>query len=513
MMKRAFGAFILTAVVFSFSHGMAAQKAAQRQVMVSTGTGFFVSADGNIITNHHVVDGCSVVQIARKGFSNQRGRVISNDETNDLALIATGIKPDAVAAFRSDIRLGETVSAFGFPMSGFLASSGNFTRGNVTALAGLGDDTRMYQISAPIQPGNSGGALLDQYGNVVGVIASTASLGYFVNRTHQVPQNINFAIKASTVLNFLQVNRNQSVTRTSNSILEPADIAEKAGSFSVQIICRPGEAEEMARAEIEARVKVEVEARLRAEADLRRKAEAAAKVKIEEEARVKAEAESKARIQAEERVKAEAASKREAALRAESEAKAKIAAGAKAVSPPLKEEPVQTGAPTQVATLAPASPITGVRISLEIKKELIRVGCYSEEANEKNDDDSVRASLRRFTRYANLDQTPELNQDVLNALRKKSGRVCPLQCKDGRVAKSGQCVDDDQDTASRRSKGKSTVRSAGIASGCESMHNRIGCTCALQSGGYIAGRRWHKPRQSAHAIDLFAGCMRAHGMQ
>ncbi|MGI8568125.1 MAG: S1 family peptidase, partial [Methylocella sp.] len=62
------------------------------------------------------------------------------------------------------------VAAFGFPLAGLLATSGNFTLGNVTAVAGLGDDTRILQISAPVQPGSSGGPLLDYSGNVVGVV-------------------------------------------------------------------------------------------------------------------------------------------------------------------------------------------------------------------------------------------------------------------------------------------------------------------------------------------------------
>ena len=96
------------------------------------------------------------------------GRII--DVTNDLALITVNTRPTTFASFRSGVRLGEGVAAFGFPLAGLLATSGNFTLGNVTAVAGLGDDTRILQISAPVQPGNSGGPLLDYSGNVVGVV-------------------------------------------------------------------------------------------------------------------------------------------------------------------------------------------------------------------------------------------------------------------------------------------------------------------------------------------------------
>src|ERR1700730_17779896 len=81
--------------------------------------------------------------------------------------------PTTFASLRSGVHLGERVALFGFPLAGLLATSGNFTLGNVTAVAGLGDDTRIIQISASVQPGNSGGPLLDYSGNVVGVVEST----------------------------------------------------------------------------------------------------------------------------------------------------------------------------------------------------------------------------------------------------------------------------------------------------------------------------------------------------
>jgi serine protease Do len=84
-----------------------------------------------------------------------------------------------------------------------LATSGNFTLGNVTAVAGLGDDTRILQISAPVQPGNSGGPLLDYSGNVVGVIEGKLNAITVFTLTNDLAQNVNFAIKANVVTNFL----------------------------------------------------------------------------------------------------------------------------------------------------------------------------------------------------------------------------------------------------------------------------------------------------------------------
>ena len=98
------------------------------------------------------------------------------------------------------------MEAFGYPLSQVLATSGNFTAGIVTALAGIGDDSRFYQISAPVQPGASGGPLLDENGNLIGVVSSKLNFLSEIKNAGDIPQNVNFAIKASVVANFLQDN-------------------------------------------------------------------------------------------------------------------------------------------------------------------------------------------------------------------------------------------------------------------------------------------------------------------
>jgi serine protease Do len=168
------------------------------------GTGFFVSSEGHIITNSHVVEDCSSVQVTLGLAPKMAGRIMTQDFANDLALIKVESHPAAFASFRSGVRLGEGVAAFGFPLAGLLATGGNFTLGNVTAVAGLGDDTRFLQISAPVQPGNSGGPLLDYSGNVVGVVEGKLNAVTVATITHDLPQNVNFAIKANVVTNSLK---------------------------------------------------------------------------------------------------------------------------------------------------------------------------------------------------------------------------------------------------------------------------------------------------------------------
>jgi serine protease Do len=119
-----------------------------------------------------------------------------------------------------------------------LATSGNFTLGNVTALAGLGDDTRFLQISAPVQPGNSGGPLLDKSGNVIGVVSGKLNATKTAEISGDIPQNVNFAVKASAAAMFLEMSQVGFGFGANNAPLAPADLADRAKELSVFITCK-----------------------------------------------------------------------------------------------------------------------------------------------------------------------------------------------------------------------------------------------------------------------------------
>ena len=204
----------------------------------STGTGFFVSSRGHVLTNHHVVENCSAITVALEGNISQSARVISTDSKNDLALLTTtGLTPGAVPNLRMGVRLGESVFVYGFPLAGLLASSGNFTNGSVTAVAGLGDDTTMIQMSAPVQPGNSGGPVLDQHGNVVAVVVSKLNALRIAKATNDIPQNVNFAIKTLIAMSFLEAGNVTASATASTTKLEAPQIAERARTFTTQVRC------------------------------------------------------------------------------------------------------------------------------------------------------------------------------------------------------------------------------------------------------------------------------------
>ena len=165
---------------------------------------------------------------------------LATDEANDLALLKVRKTPARVAPIRITApRLGEGIEAFGFPHTDILSTSGNFTLGNITALQGLHDNVSFLQISAPVQAGNSGGPLLDGSGNVVGVVSAKLDAIKIMLASNDLPQNVNFAIKAAMVATFLDANRVAYTTGTPGGrALEPANIADQARAMSAFVVCR-----------------------------------------------------------------------------------------------------------------------------------------------------------------------------------------------------------------------------------------------------------------------------------
>jgi len=198
---------------------------------LSTGTGFVV-APGRALTNHHVIEDCRGVRVRNAGGGDLSARVLASDRERDLALLEVPEGAGPPLPFRRDLNLrrGEGVVTYGFPLAGLLSSGPTLTTGEISALAGLGDNQRQFQISAPVQPGNSGGPLLDLGGNVVGVIVSKLNAQRVAQRTGDIPQNVNFAVKGNEALEFLRRNR-----------VEPrlADPAPPRGAAEVGEVAHP----------------------------------------------------------------------------------------------------------------------------------------------------------------------------------------------------------------------------------------------------------------------------------
>ncbi|MHC9064019.1 TonB family protein [Nitrospira sp. CMX1] len=204
----------------------------------SSGTGFVVSREGHVLTNHHVVANCQAIRTSTNGAQRDLS-VIATDTNNDLAIVKLPQPHSRVAQFRDGrtIRSGDGVVVVGFPLRGVLASEANVTTGTVSAMAGIGNDTRFLQITAPVQPGNSGGPALDMNGHVVGIVVGKLNALAMALATRDIPQNINFAIKDAVIKAFLESHSIRYEMALSKKQLEAADIGETAKQFTVVLEC------------------------------------------------------------------------------------------------------------------------------------------------------------------------------------------------------------------------------------------------------------------------------------
>jgi S1-C subfamily serine protease len=132
-------------------------------------------------------------------------KVLRIDEANDLAVLMVegGTYSALPVAPSRRIRLGQVVATVGFPNVQIQGFSPKVTRGEISSLSGIGDDPRAWQISVPVQAGNSGGPLLDESGNLVGVVVSKLGLRA-ATITGDLPQNVNYAVKSTYALALLE---------------------------------------------------------------------------------------------------------------------------------------------------------------------------------------------------------------------------------------------------------------------------------------------------------------------
>ncbi len=212
------------------------QKTDDKLYVIGSGTGFFVSSRGHAVSNDHVVGICKKVAAKIKGeirFFN----ILSTDEKNDLGLIKGDyISQNYLSIKTSGAEFGEDIVAFGYPLSDALSSSVKLTRGIVSSLSGPGNNYSEIQIDAAIQPGNSGGPVLNMEGQVVGVASSGLNKLYMLEQAEYIPENVNFAIAAPTLQNFLKVNGVITKSR-SYRIKNTKELAKVGRPATLQLFC------------------------------------------------------------------------------------------------------------------------------------------------------------------------------------------------------------------------------------------------------------------------------------
>jgi S1-C subfamily serine protease len=157
-----------------------------------------------LISNNHVVKDAAKVRIVTSAGTFD-AKVIQTDAANDLALLKVEgrFTPLPILPSRK-VSLGSTVATVGFPDPGLQGFSPKLAKGEIVSLSGAADDARYFQVSVPVQPGNSGGALVDEHGNVVGIISAKLNAAAALQSSGALPENVNYAVKSSYLLSFLE---------------------------------------------------------------------------------------------------------------------------------------------------------------------------------------------------------------------------------------------------------------------------------------------------------------------
>ena len=184
----------------------------------SSGSGFAVSSDGYVITNNHVIEGCQEVAVYEGGRV-VPVTVITYDLQNDLALLKGDFTPKTVFGLSGNQpELLQDVYVAGYPFGNQISSSIKVTKGIISSLTGIGNNFSNIQIDAALQVGNSGGPILDEMGNVVGVAVSKLDAKYMYDNFGTIPENTNFGIKANVVRSVLDSNGVSSPSPSTNEI-------------------------------------------------------------------------------------------------------------------------------------------------------------------------------------------------------------------------------------------------------------------------------------------------------
>ncbi len=180
------------------------------EVIVHAGTGFILNSNGYLLTNYHVVKGAKNIKVKTTNGEEINAVLIMKDASNDIAVLKIKGKllnpiSNMIFGDSSKMKEGDKVFTIGYPLSNILGQQPRYTEGVINSLYGIQDDPRLFQISVPIQPGNSGGPLFNEQGEIIGIAVASLDAKNVLEITGALPQNINFAIKSAYIKNLLSM--------------------------------------------------------------------------------------------------------------------------------------------------------------------------------------------------------------------------------------------------------------------------------------------------------------------
>jgi len=217
----------------------------------SSGSGFFISQSGLVVTNWHVVENGSDLEVQIPKLSKKfKATVKIKDKNNDIAILQLidfkykdiySLDIPYLISSTNTLKQGHKVFTLGFPLGDILGEESKLSDGMVSSLFGLQDDPRLIQISNPIQPGNSGGPLFTSTGELTGIVVASLNAKYFYEKANIIPQNVNFAIKSDYLLNLISMlpEEKEITSRVSKLNNLPLDKqVESIAPFVVKIISK-----------------------------------------------------------------------------------------------------------------------------------------------------------------------------------------------------------------------------------------------------------------------------------
>lgn len=205
--------------------------------LASIGTGFFVSDGGKLLTNKHVVDGCGALSVETPAGGSASAKLLRTDDQLDLALLQASITSPAIAVFQPhDTSPGSAVALIGYPDQGLPPRTPFMSVGAMVPLDRAVHGERIA-VRADVRHGNSGGPLLDQWGNVIGIINAKINTVKVYQETKRLIRNVGFAIPTPAILRFLDQTGTAYRLNALGSPLNKDQLFEKARTFVVRVGC------------------------------------------------------------------------------------------------------------------------------------------------------------------------------------------------------------------------------------------------------------------------------------
>jgi S1-C subfamily serine protease len=203
---------------------------------ISTGTGFFISDDGYVLTNSHVIEGSTSISIILNGKS-VSATLVDHDPSNDIALLKVDKSVKGLPIeLKKKTKQGTEIAVLGYPNIGLQGNEQKATFGYINANSGIQGDTRYFQISSPIQPGNSGSPMVNEQGIVIGIASASLNQTAAIETTGTLAQNVNYAVKVAYALPMLISHSVEYIEPTGLKPLEKTKLIESISNSVVLVV-------------------------------------------------------------------------------------------------------------------------------------------------------------------------------------------------------------------------------------------------------------------------------------